>query len=966
MFARKTTLIVATLLVSTAVTAVPALVAQAQPNTPPTITLPPGAAGLAINPPANAATPTPPPVIVPPVVVQGPPVAPPSVNRQIGVDAVPGGPGVVTPPVIALPPALIAPSVVTPPPAVIALPPPPQVIVPPPALIAPPPPVLAQPPSLVAPPAIAPPPAAVAAAGTPGPIDDVPEPMDGMIAPLAAGIEVPTDPIALAAFSTLMQHCARCHQEGMLIEYTEPQDKFGNILHLAELAADPRRITPGFPDASKLITEILDRKMPHDVYGTAFNSHFPPAPTEVQVAALRTWVESLGGAGGGPLDVAGGLPNLPGACEDGRPFITPTQMVEAMDADLARQLPTRVLDTRYITLTNIYNACASLSDMDVYRKAVIKLLNSLSMNSDIVRLETVDEYQTIIRFNLRDVAWDTADWDKILSIYPYATRPSSFVTRRFDSLATATASALPYIRGDWFGFTASKPPLYETLLGLPTDYQGLTASLNLDINANINSGRAIRAGFQNSGVSNNNRLIERHAIQTGYFWTSYDFAGDADKQSIMNFPLGPTGGGDDTFAFHHDGGESIWSLPNGLQAYGLYTAAGKPLAFGPTQIVQDPAREDFTVTNGISCMGCHAGGIKFNRDEVRNYVLNTNVFPPGVRALVDALYPAQEQVDAVMQEDQRRFYQAMIRAGLQATDETGTPLFNPQTGEPLFPTIGNARDMIEALADNYEQEIDARRVAAEFGIAYGDFQNAILNAGTSEAVLLNQQLQQGDRLIPRTTFQSQYHLLAPRVAGDELIVLATPALPVPPAPVPPPPPANSPAAVPGNFNVELVSNQTVYALNDRPVFTVTTTKDCYLTLINVDSKGTATVLLPNAFQSDNFVTAGKPFLFPGAGAGFSYRMQDYGLEQVIAICNVENTPVDNIAHNFAAAPLTVLGNYEAYVGGLVQSRGIDRAIVIDQAAAAAAAPAGAPIAAVAPPPPAPSTTSRAAIQLTVQ
>ena len=50
-----------------------------------------------------------------------------------------------------------------------------------------------------------------------------------------------------------------------------------------------------------------------------------------------------------------------------------------------------------------------------------------------------------------------------------------------------------------------------------------------------------RAGFQKSGVSKHNRLIERHAIPTGYFWTSYDFKGDRPEQSLFIHPLGPAG-----------------------------------------------------------------------------------------------------------------------------------------------------------------------------------------------------------------------------------------------------------------------------------------------------------------------------------------------------------------------------------------------------------------------------------------
>ena len=79
---------------------------------------------------------------------------------------------------------------------------------------------------------------------------------------------------------------------------------------------------------------------------------------------------------------------------------------------------------------------------------------------------------------------------------------------------------------------------------------------------------AQRAGAQRSGVSQNNRIIERHPIRTGYFWTTYDFAGTRDRQNIFSFPVGPSNEG-----FKHDGTVSMFSLPNGFLGYFLANAS---------------------------------------------------------------------------------------------------------------------------------------------------------------------------------------------------------------------------------------------------------------------------------------------------------------------------------------------------------------------------------------------------------
>src|SRR4029077_1062992 len=115
----------------------------------------------------------------------------------------------------------------------------------------------------------------------------------------------------------------------------------------------------------------------------------------------------------------------------------------------------------------------------------------------------------------------------------------------------------------WFAFTVSQPPLYYSVLKLPNTFQELTREQGINVEADIRNFVAQRAAFQHSGVSQNNRLIERHPSRSGYFWTSYDFSGNRDRQNLFEFRLGPGGNG----VFRHDGGETLFSLPNGFQGY---------------------------------------------------------------------------------------------------------------------------------------------------------------------------------------------------------------------------------------------------------------------------------------------------------------------------------------------------------------------------------------------------------------
>ena len=121
-----------------------------------------------------------------------------------------------------------------------------------------------------------------------------------------------------------------------------------------------------------------------------------------------------------------------------------------------------------------------------------------------------------------------------------------------------------------------------------------------------------------------------------------------------------------------------------------------------------------------------------------------------------------------------------------------------------------------------------------------------------------------------------------------------------------------------NEALSLTSDKNLYQVGDTPVFTVLAKKSCFLTLVNLDDKGTATVLLPNKFQQDNRVKAGQEIQFPGPKAPFQFRMQDKGFEQVIATCS-ESADVDGIKNDFAKNTLTTVPNFTRIVAGAVQA-----------------------------------------------
>ena len=266
---------------------------------------------------------------------------------------------------------------------------------------------------------------------------------------------------------------------------------------------------------------------------------------------------------------------------------------------------------------------------------------------------------------------------------------------------------IPSVHVDWFVAQASLPPLYHDLLSLPLTDRELETRLEVDVIRNLQNApgvRVWRAGTNNSGVSNNNRVIERHTSRYGAYWKSYDFAGSVGTQNIFTHPL----------SFTPDGGEVVFNLPNGLQGYYITNASGFRLDDAPINIVSNPAASDPTVRNGLSCFGCHTEGVKTFEDEVRA-VIESNTAPAYDKAQALRLYVAQSDMDALLQEDTNRYKEA-----LEAT--------------------GGAFDGIEPISrfhEVFQGTVDASYAAAVVGLETEVFQEKIReNVGLRNVGLL--------------------------------------------------------------------------------------------------------------------------------------------------------------------------------------------------------------------------------------
>lgn len=440
----------------------------------------------------------------------------------------------------------------------------------------------------------------------------------------------------------LREKCSACHTSSFPMARDRPMmDFMSDPTKLAER----RYVVAGKPELSVVYQRIADGDMP------------PGSPLSgPERAAVREYILSLGQAG------------------PARKSISNAQVLGAVEDDLGSFPAEERRFKRYLSLVDVSNdASVTEPEYEAYRAAIPKLLNGLSWGEGIARFRTLSSSMPVYRIDTRFFESGAA-FGEVERSYTFGFDAASPAAER---IVEMTGSPVPILRGDWFIYHASQPPLYHTLLNFPATRQLLEARLGIDVDAAIRANRAVRVGFQSSGVSLHNRTMERHETEFGSYWISYDFANEIGNKTLARNPLGPRAaylGAEDRVgerAFAHDGGEIIFNLPNGLQAYLLVDALGNRINQAPFEIVSDPNVPGRIVTNGISCNTCHNAGIIRAADTVRSNfpsIFNGGGYPTGYLADVLALYPPDSQVRPLVDEDSARHVSAMEATGNRRTD----------------------------------------------------------------------------------------------------------------------------------------------------------------------------------------------------------------------------------------------------------------------------------------------------------
>jgi mono/diheme cytochrome c family protein len=457
-----------------------------------------------------------------------------------------------------------------------------------------------------------------------------------------SGEDAQAESLQAEALAILDRACVSCHSA------TNIQGNFGSLDNVEAMLASGRYLVAGKPERSLVYTKL------------APVGNMPPSgalkPEEVET--IKQWILGLKAVEVVPLkDI---------------------QVIDLIQKDLQANVPAAEQDqVRYFSLHVPNNVGINEAGMENLRKAFFKVVNSLSRSPALVKPVAVDPKKLVYRLKLNELGIPVQTFESVMTdFYPFsqqfvnnvADNAAQQAAQNDQTLRTAIRSTNYLIRADWFIATATMPLPYERLLDLGEDQAELDAQLGVNIADNLANNRVVRSGFKNSGVSSQNRMIERHSQNNGLsYWISYDFARLDQIENLFANPLGPTGT-NPTKAFQHDGGEIIFQLPNGMLAYRLVNNVGVIIDKGPTSIVkQNDAPSQFlsAIVNGVSCMNCHQAGLLYKKDEVRAFAqANVGAFSAAEMEKILNLYPEDKVFKDTMDKDNALYFNSLKALGI--------------------------------------------------------------------------------------------------------------------------------------------------------------------------------------------------------------------------------------------------------------------------------------------------------------
>ena len=378
-------------------------------------------------------------------------------------------------------------------------------------------------------------------------------------------------------------------------------------------------------------------------------------------------------------------------------FVSFDDLYTRIQQDLSRQDADDRLFLRYISLANRLNQGACPDDLEFDRLALIKAINSVSTDASIALPQPVGSDGALQRIDLRELGWDepivvdgsafTDKWEAVIAASEFAVE---FSGDQADDIKLKANTLVPVLNADALIDVALKDNLYYEMLGIAGSEDELLEQLGIDEEAQEEQKVVIRAGTSQSRLSRQPTVVERLELEdrAGFYWSRYDLADATAGQSIFSDPLG----------FQEDAILTIFSLPNGFNAYVIFDGAG--VRQTDTEVVLDPGEAE--MENSVSCNGCHATGLNPISDEVRDYVqANSRDFNADDFQEIQDSFLEQAEIDATLRIDMQLYQSALARSGLDKLKI----------------------DPVEAVYERFDGDVDLGVAAGDLGLSADELRN---------------------------------------------------------------------------------------------------------------------------------------------------------------------------------------------------------------------------------------------------
>lgn len=291
-----------------------------------------------------------------------------------------------------------------------------------------------------------------------------------------------------------------------------------------------------------------------------------------------------------------------------------------------------------------------------------------------------------------------------------------------DRLVSQTAQQSPTARAEWLNSLDLAPdPVefintyksqlqHQQLFWAETDFRQLTryaeakkngedAQTLLKRRADLLSAPVLFAITTNSGVSHSaTRSAARFETKFGNYWLSFDNNNNSFSEQA---PLPPRLGGYSYLGADFrrlegkvDGGEVVWTGPNGMIYYLIVDANGNKIVVAPTGVVVDRRQKSQAVVTAQSCIACHKDGYKQYESTEGQTLLASQRFTRQEKEYINKFLVGTDALQAQLSRDTDTFKETLKTIGV-STETPNDPAFTYL----VSPLLGENIDTYQAAAD---------------------------------------------------------------------------------------------------------------------------------------------------------------------------------------------------------------------------------------------------------------------------